>query len=93
MSLRSKVNAVKQNYKENIIRSYTVLQEVYSMEFQNEDDLFTLLNQLGECLMVQNSAPYNIKDIERHIDYKLTSRLQRERELALCEIVLHRGSL
>jgi hypothetical protein len=90
--LRKNTKLIKQNFKENIIRSYSVLQEVYNFEFQNEDDLFTLLNQLGECLLVQVSAPYNIKDIERHIDYKLTTRLQRERELALCEIVLHRGS-
>ena len=91
--MRSKMVPMKQDFKTHIVRSYTVLQEIYNLEFQNEDDLFTLLNQLGECLMIQNSAPYNKKEIEKHIDYKLTSRLQRERELALCELVLHRGSL
>ena len=91
--MKSKINSTKQNFKENIVRSYTVLQDIYNLEFQNEEDIFTLLNQLGECLLAQNSAPYNIKEIKQYIDYKLTSRLQRERELALCEIVLHRGAL
>jgi len=91
--MRDKTKLVNQNFRENIIRSYSVLQEVYNFEFQKEDHLFTLLNQLGECLLVQNSAPYNFKDIKRHIDYKLTTRLQRERELALSEIVLHKGAI
>lgn len=79
--------------KNEIIRSFKALKEIYEYEFVEEENLFQLLTQVAENMLNYNLD--NEYSADQHIfeQHLLRKKISQERNKHLTSLILHKGSL
>lgn len=79
--------------RNEIIRSFKALKELYNYEFVEEENLFQLLTQVAENMYnydLGNEYSADYKVYEQHL---LQNAYSEERNKNMASLVLHKGSL
>ena len=79
--------------KNEIIRSFNALKELYKYEFDEEENLFQLLTQVAENMFNYNLANEYSADYEIYEQHLLLQAYSEERTNSLTNLLLHKGSL
>ncbi len=79
--------------KNEIIRSFKALKEIYEYEFVEEENLFQLLTQVAENMLNYNLDNEYSADHQIYEQHLLQKKISQERTKHLTTLILHKGSL
>ncbi|MCG3215681.1 MAG: hypothetical protein KAS63_03125 [Candidatus Heimdallarchaeota archaeon] len=82
----------KSEYKNELIKSVKTIKAMNNYEFVDEDNLFSLLDQLAEALFesqIDSSENPGQKIFRNH---EIRNSLREEKDRALLTLLLHKGS-
>ncbi|MCE7742838.1 MAG: hypothetical protein GOP50_10325 [Candidatus Heimdallarchaeota archaeon] len=78
--------------KNEIIRSFKALKELYKYEFVEEENLFQLLTQVAENMFNYNLASEYSADHHIYEQHLLHQAFSEERNKNMTSLLLHKGS-
>lgn len=78
--------------KNMLIQSYKNLKNLKDLDFVEEKDFLRILNQLSELIQECDYNNDKCKGQMKFKKYQLKRKLREEREYAMGQYVLHRGS-
>ena len=84
---------LKVEHRNEIIRSFKALKELYKFEFVEEENLFQLLTQVAENMFNYNLANEYSADSKIYEQHLLHKAVSEERTQNLTNLLLHKGSL
>jgi hypothetical protein len=79
--------------KNEIIRSFKALKELYKFEFVEEENLFQLLTQVAENMFNYDLANEYSADYKIYEQHLLQQAISEERSNNYTNLLLHKGSL
>ena len=80
------------DHKNELIKNFHALKDINNIEFVEEENLLDLLTQLSETMYNYTLSNDYSPDHDHYIDYQVKSSLRIEKDYALSQIILHRGS-
>ena len=78
--------------KNMLVQSYNNLKNLKDLELVEEQDFLRILNQLSELIQECDYNNDQCKGQKHFKKYQLNQKLREEREQAMGQYVLHRGS-
>ena len=79
--------------RNEILRSFKALKELYKFEFVEEENLFQVLTQVAENMFNYNLANEYSADHHIYEQHLLHQAFSKERNDNLTNLLLHKGSL
>jgi len=79
--------------RNEILRSFKALKELYKFEFVEEENLFQLLTQVAENMFNYNLANEYSADYKIYEQHLLQEAYSAERRANMKNLLLHKGSL
>ena len=83
---------LKVEQKNELIRSFEALKELYKYEFVEEENLFQLLTQVAENMFNYNLANEYSADYDKYEQHLLRQTFSEERHKNMTKLLLHKGS-
>jgi len=83
---------LKVEQRNEILRSFKALKELYKYEFVEEENLFQLLTQVAENMFNYNLANEYSADSHIYEQHLLKEAISKERNNNLTKLLLHKGS-
>ncbi len=83
---------LKVEQKNELIRNFNALKELYNYEFVEEESLFQILNQVAENMYNYTLADEYSSDHDKYKNHILRSALKEEHNKSLTKLLLHKGS-
>jgi hypothetical protein len=83
---------LKVDQKNELIRSFRALKELYDFEFVEEENLFQILTQVAENMYNYDLAHEYSSDHDKYENHLLRTALKQEQDASLSKLLLHKGS-
>ncbi|MCG3257800.1 MAG: hypothetical protein KAU62_16965 [Candidatus Heimdallarchaeota archaeon] len=83
---------LKIKQKNELIRKFKALKELYNYEFVEEESLFQILNQVAENMYNYTLANEYSSDHNKYENHILRTALKEEHNKSLSKLLLHKGS-
>ena len=84
---------LKIEQRNEILRSFKALKELYEFEFVEEENLFQLLSQVAENMFNYDLANEYSADYKIYEQHLLQEAYSKERNNNMTNLLLHKGSL
>ena len=83
---------LKVDQRNELIRSFRTLKELYNFEIVEEENLFQILTQVAENMYNYNLAHEYSSDHDKYENHLLRTALKNEQDSSLSKLLLYKGS-